>query len=205
MVDKICNFLVEKMKKEMPEIDDEKAEIITYGLKIMIGEIPKIFIVFLVSVLLNIWKNTLLTFLIILPYRAFAGGVHLKTHLGCIIATTTMYCLPGVIAKYIDIGIYKYALILLVWIFAISMIKLYAPADTENVPILRKKDRRKRQILSYIIVSLLSIIAIFINTEISNLIIISIFIQTLTITRFIYKLTKNNYGYEVYNADIQTN
>jgi len=200
MIEKICNFLVEKMRKEMNDIDDERAEIINYGLQIIIGEIPKFFIVILVSIILGIWKNTLLTFLIILPYRAFAGGVHLKTHIGCIIATTTMYCVPGAIVKYIDIGLYKYGLILLVWLFSIVMIKLYAPADTENVPILRKKERRIKQILSYIIVTCLSIIAIFVNNEISNLIIISIFIETLTITRFIYKLTNNNYGYEVYNT-----
>ena len=36
----------------------------------------------------------------------------------------------------------KYILIFLVWVFGMFMVKLYAPADTENVPILRKKDRR---------------------------------------------------------------
>jgi len=200
MVDKICNFLIKKMKKEMPDIDEERAEIINYGLQIIIGEIPKFFIVILVSIIFGIWKNTLLTFLIIMPYRAFAGGVHLKTHIGCITATTAMYCIPGLVAKYMNLATYKYPLIILVWIFAMAMIKLYAPADTENVPILRKKDRRNKQILSYITVTVLSIIAIFANSEISNLIIISLFIQTLTITRFIYKLTKNNYGHEVYNT-----
>ena len=34
------------------------------------------------------------------------------------------------------------------------MIKLYAPADTENVPILRKKDRKKKKILSYIFLTI---------------------------------------------------
>lgn len=200
MIDKICDYLIGKMRNEMPDIDDERAEIIDYGLKIIIGEIPKFFIVIIISIIFGIWKNTLLTFLIIMPYRMFAGGVHLKTHLGCITATTAMYCLPGLIAKYMDLSMYKYFFILLVWIFAMVMIKLYAPADTENVPILRRKDRRNKRILSYITVTVLSIIAIFINSEISNLIIISIFIQTLTITRFVYKITKTNYGYEVYNA-----
>lgn len=200
MVESICDFLVGKMRREMPEINEERAEIINYGLQIMIGEIPKFFIVMLVAVIFNIGKSTLLTLIFVIPYRAFAGGVHLKTHIGCIIATTTMYCLPGIIAKYINIGIYKYPLIILVWLFAIIMIKLYAPADTENVPILRKKDRKQKRILSYITVTVLSLIAWFAINEISNLIIISMFIQTLTITRFIYKLTKNNYGHEVYNA-----
>ena len=37
----------------------------------------------------------------------------------------------------------KYIVIAGIWIFGMIMIKLYAPADTEAVPILAKKDRRK--------------------------------------------------------------
>ena len=42
MIDKFCTFLVNKMRKEMPDIDEERAEVITYGLQLIIGEIPKI-------------------------------------------------------------------------------------------------------------------------------------------------------------------
>ena len=43
MIDKICNYLVKKIRKQMPEIDDEKAEVILYGIQLIIGELPKIF------------------------------------------------------------------------------------------------------------------------------------------------------------------
>ena len=36
------------------------------------------------------------------------------------------------------------------------------------------------------------------NNEISNILILGNFIQTLCITKFAYKLTNNKYGYEVY-------
>ena len=79
------------------------------------------------------------------------------------------------------------------------MIKLYAPADTEAVPILAKKDRRKKQILSYITFSLGLIVACIIqNNVISNILLLANFIQTITITKFVYRLTKSKYGYEVY-------
>ena len=32
MIDKICLLLTNKIRKEMPEVDDERAEIINYGL-----------------------------------------------------------------------------------------------------------------------------------------------------------------------------
>ena len=79
------------------------------------------------------------------------------------------------------------------------MIKLYAPADTENVPILRKKDRKRDQIVSYIVFSIGLLIAGIINYDVvSNIIIFGYFLQTLTITKLAYRLTNNKYGYEVY-------
>ena len=36
MIDKICMFLTNKMRKEMPDIDDERSEVINYGLQIII-------------------------------------------------------------------------------------------------------------------------------------------------------------------------
>ena len=53
MIDKICMFLTNKMRKEMPEIDDERAEVIYYGLQNIIGEIPKIFIMLGIAYLLG--------------------------------------------------------------------------------------------------------------------------------------------------------
>ena len=79
------------------------------------------------------------------------------------------------------------------------MIKLYAPADTEAVPILRKKDRKIRRILSYFTMTITLIFSIFItNSTISNLLIFGTLLQTISITRFIYKITNNKYGYEEY-------
>ena len=79
------------------------------------------------------------------------------------------------------------------------MVKLYAPADTENVPILRKKDRRKKQILSYIALSVGLIVASFVpSNELANILIFANLVQTLFITKFVYKITNNKYGYEVY-------
>ena len=206
MIDNICTFLTNKIKKEMPEVDDEKAEIIMYGLQNIIGEIPKTFLVLLIAYFLGIFKETLITFLLLLPYKSFSGGFHLKTHIGCIIGTTLFYCGIALISKYIIIEpIVKYILIAVIWIFGIIMITLYAPADTENVPILAKKDRKKKRILSYITFIIGLLVAAFIqNNIICNILILGNFVQTLTITKLAYRLTNNKYGYEVYtNTSIQ--
>lgn len=79
------------------------------------------------------------------------------------------------------------------------MIKLYAPADTEEVPILKKKDRHKKKILSYITMTLTLISGVVVKDKtISNMMMFGTLFQTLMITKFMYKLTKSKYGYQEY-------
>ena len=200
MIDKICDFLTNKIRNKMPEINDERAEVINYGLQILFGEIPKIFIMFGIAYLLGVFKLSMITFLVLLPYRGASGGFHLKTHIGCIVTTTTFYCGVAFLSKYVVLdNIVRYILTILIGVFGVIMIKLYAPADTENVPIISKKIRKQKQILSYIFFIVGLVIAIILKQNIiSNIILFGYFIQTCMITRLAYKLTKNKYGYEVY-------
>ena len=200
MIDKICLFLTNKIRKKMPEVDDERAEIINYGIHLIIGEFPKIFLVFILAYILGILKYTILMVLMLLPYRACSGGFHLKTHIGCIISTILYYCGISKISNYfIFYNPMKLIIILSVWIFGMIMVSKYAPADTENVPILRKSERKQKKILSYIFLTLgLLAAAIIGNNIISNILILGNLIQSMMITQIAYKLTNNKYGYEVY-------
>ena len=201
MVDEICNRLTLRIKKEIPDVDDERAEIIQYGLEVIIGETPKLFILLGISILLNIWQLALISFIVIGIYRGTSGGFHLKTHIGCIISTLTMYLGNVFLSKYciIEPMYIKYIITFGIWVFSLIMIKLYAPADTENVPIISKKERKRKKILSYIIMTVFLISSVFIKDQvISNLFIYGVLIQTLTITRMAYKITHNKYGHEEY-------
>ena len=200
MIDTICTFLTNRIRKEMPEIDDDRAEVINYGLQNIVGEIPKIFLLFIIAFILGIFKEVLFMFIVLIPYRGASGGFHLKTHLGCILGTTAFYCGNVLLSQYIILDdITKYILIGISWIFGMIMIKLYAPADTENVPILSKKDRKKKQMIAYITYSIGLLVALLVQDQvISNILLFGNILQTLTITKLAYRLTKNKYGYEVY-------
>lgn len=200
MVDKFCDFILKKMKEKMPDMTEEQGEVILYGLELILGEIPKVLLLFLLGFLLGVGWYVLFAFIVIAPYRGMSGGFHLHTHLGCIITTNLFYIGNVFISKYLVLdSIEKYILIGLSFIFGILMISMYAPADTENVPIINKEERKKKKILSYIFLTVMLIAAIFIQDRIlSNILIIGSIIQTITITRFAYKLTNNEYGHEVY-------
>lgn len=200
MVDNICNYLTNKIRIKMPEVDEERAEIINYGVHLIVGEIPKTFIFLAIAIILGVLKEFLIAMLVIFPYRTFSGGFHLKTHLGCIVMTSLYYCGIAYVSQFrLFNSNIKYILIGLIWIFGMVMCKLYAPADTENVPILRKKERRIKQILAYVTLTITLLIGVFIQNEIvSNIIILGMLVQSIMITRIAYKLTNNQYGYEVY-------
>ena len=201
MIDKICDKLMKRIRAKMPEVDDERAEVIKYGLELIIGELPKMFLLFIIAWLLGIFKYALISFAIILPYKLVSGGVHLKTHIGCILGTSLLYCGNVFISKYINITDIKNQIIFsaIILIFAIIMISLYAPADTENVPILRKKERAKKKIISYIIVTTMIIISFLVKDRvISNMFRVGVLLQSIMISKLTYNIFKVKFGYLEY-------
>lgn len=201
MIEKICKSLTKKIQEQMPEVDNERAEVIKYGLEIIIGEIPKLILLVVVAIILKIGWLVVFAYLTMLPYKVMAGGFHLKTNIGCLIGTFTVYYGNVLISKYMVIEpIYlKYIIIIATWIFSIIMIILYAPADTINLPILRKKERKTKKILSYIFATIMLIGSLVIkNNTLANILLINVIVESVCISRLAYKITKNEYGYENY-------
>ena len=201
MIDKICDKLMKRIRAKMPEVNDERAEVIKYGLELIIGELPKMFLLFIIAWLLGIFKYALISFAIILPYKLVSGGVHLKTHIGCILGTSLLYCGNVFISKYINIPDIKNQIIFsaIILTFAIIMISLYAPADTENIPILRKKERAKKKIISYIIVTAMIIISFLVKDRvISNMFRVGVLLQSIMISKLTYNIFKVKFGYLEY-------
>ncbi len=200
MIEKLCGLILKKMRKKMPEITDEKGEIILYGLQLIMGEAPKMILLFVISFIFGFGLEMLFVYFAIMPYRTVSGGFHLHTHLGCIIGSVLFYYGNIMLSNLLVLdNIEKYILVALSLIFGILMVSIYAPADTENVPIISKKERKTKKILSYITLVLTLAASLIIQNQVyANILIIGTIIQTLSITRLAYRLTKNKYGYEVY-------
>ena len=200
MIEKICGYILKKMRAKMPEMTDEKAEIIQYGLEILFGELPKVILLLGISFLLGIGWYMVFAYVALMPYRAMSGGFHLHTHLGCVLGSAIVYYGNIIISRFLILDdLQKYILIGLSLVFGALMVSMYAPADTENVPIISKKERKTKKILSYITLAVTLIVAAVIPDQIlANILIIGSLIQSISISRIAYILTKNKYGHEVY-------
>ena len=205
MIEKFCNYILSKMKKKMPEITDEQGEAILYGLQLLIGEAPKMILLFGISFIFGFGLEMLFAYFALIPYKTVSGGFHLYTHLGCIIGSTVFYYGNVILSKLLVLdSIEKYVLVALSFVFGMLMISMYAPADTENVPIISKKERRQKKILSYITLTLTLGASLIIQNQVySNILIIGSIIQSLSITRIAYKLTNNKYGHEIYEKQLE--
>lgn len=168
------------------------------------GELPKILALFILGFLLQIGWYSILIYFLLAPYRSFTGGFHLKTHWGCMLSSIVLYIVPILIAKYMIIP-QEYVCYItagIVGISSILFINKYAPADTENIPILSKKERKVKKIKSYISLAiLLAIILLVPDKVISYMLLYGMLLQNLTLTPIAYKLTKNKYSYEVYTEE----
>lgn len=193
------------MKSRIPDMTEEKAEVILYGLQLIIGEIPKMILILGISFILGFGWYMIFAYIAIAPYRTVSGGFHLHTHLGCILGTIIFYYGTVIISKYLILDdIPKYILIALSLGFGLLMISMYAPADTEDVPIISKKERKTKKILSYIMLIITLIVALFVQDRIlSNILIIGSIFQSVSISRIAYKITKNKYGHEVYEKQLE--
>lgn len=206
MINQICESLTNKIRQEMPDIDDEEAEVIKYGLELIIGEVPKILLLFIIAIVLKIGWLVIFAYFTMVPYKIVAGGFHLKTNIGCTIGTLSIYYGNVLISKYITwTQIYtKYIVILIAFVFSMIMVSLYAPADTVNLPILTKRERKTKRILSYVFATITLLVAIIIKDNIlSNILLLNVLIESICISKVAYKLTKNEYGYENYLKELK--
>lgn len=193
MVEKMSSYIVDNMLYKGEKIDGEKREIMMFGITRILEDVPKYVLIFLIALFLNILKEVAIVLLITFIYKTFIGGAHANSNISCFIFSLIFFITPGIISKFINISdIYFLILLTLVNVFSIYVIKKYAPADTEEVPVLNKKKRKIMQIAAVISQILIDISLFFIikDNNIKEIILITIVYSNFMTTNFAYKFLK---------------
>lgn len=186
-----CMELVTTYNKDLSQRDIDK---IKYGLEGLYLTITKLIFIIIVSIILGIWKETLLLILIFNGIRLTAFGVHAKRSIDCLISSTLFFILFPIICIKLTIPLIVKVIL---FIPLTVLIGIFAPADTEKRPLINKKKRKIYKILSIIISIIYMTIAIVIkDNTLSNCFIFAIVIQIiimLPITYKIFGVSYNNY------------
>ena len=191
-----CMELVTTYNKDLSQRYIDK---IKYGLEGLYLTITKLIFILIISIILGIWKETLLLILIFNGIRLTAFGVHAKRSIDCLISSTLFFILFPILCIKLTIPLIVKEII---FIPLVILIGILAPADTEKRPLINKKKRKIYKILSIIISIIYMTIAIVIkDNTLSNCFIFAVVIQIiimLPITYKIFGVSYNNYkNYEV--------
>ena len=191
-----CMELVTTYNKDLSQRDIDK---IKYGLEGLYLTITKLIFIIIVSIILGIWKETLLLIIIFNGIRLTSFGVHAKRSIDCLISSTLFFILFPIICIKFSIPLIVKVIL---FIPLTVLIGIFAPADTEKRPLINKKKRKIYKMLSIMISIIYMTIAIVIkDNTLSNCFIFAIVIQIiimLPITYKIFGVSYNNYKtYEV--------
>ena len=202
MIDKISNWLLDKVVSGNKS--EEEKEILLFGITRIVEDIPKAIGIIIISTLLGILKEVAIVTVVLMLYKTMTGGVHAKTNLGCFLYSLLFYLVIVYTSKFLVLtGVNKVGVYTIIYIFCMYTIFVYVPADVPEIPKVNIKLRRALKIKAIIVLNAIYIVGLIIIKDniIQNLIIYSAFYISLMTTRTIYKLFRNQYGYETYIPD----
>lgn len=199
MKKKFLDNSIKKIQKKYPGYNEDKLEIISYGLEALYVLISKTVVIFLIALILGIFKDVFLVFLFYGIIRTTAFGMHAEKSSHCYIMSITLFIGAALLCRYVEISFY---IKLIVSILSFITFIIYAPADTYKRPLLNAKKRKIYKLMT-IINSLVYIILIIILREksISDYLMVGLLDASLMIHPITYRLFQlpyNNYKeYEV--------
>ncbi len=199
MVEKLSNYILNNILYKNEKIEGDQRDIMLFGVTRIIEDIPKYFIIFLLSLIFHVLSEVGIVLAVTLLYKTFIGGAHARTNLVCLISSTAFFFLPVIVSKFVSVNnSILYIAISLIFLFSIYVILRHAPADTEEVPILNKNKRNLFKVLG--IVSLIIIyticIALIKDIYISKIIFTTILLIDIFATKPMYKLYSCKHSYE---------
>ncbi|WP_017416898.1 accessory gene regulator B family protein [Clostridium tunisiense] len=145
MVDKLATQLTSFICTETYNNAKDRGRI-QYGLSILLGEGFKIIFLVLFFNIIHREKLFFFSLLVLMSTRVFAGGIHLKGALNCLLLTTAMFIFTSMIAPLIPQLPRTYYLF--AGIASFLIVSLKAPMCSVRRPIKDKKKKLQYKIIA---------------------------------------------------------
>lgn len=187
MLSKITEKITKQIVLNFPQITNEKAEQVEYGLYMALSDIVKVSALVIVSLPFGLFGKVLAAILTFGMLRVFLGGIHSKSEIECII--TYFIIVYGSVGLSLIIN-FRY-LNLIAFPIALILAFMYAPADMPCKPIASRKHRKKLRIFGLTELVLIFIVTFIVPNAYSNIISIVTLIAALMLTPLVYRLTGN--------------
>lgn len=160
LADSISSYIAKELK-----YDNEKREILSYGLEVFLGDLAKTVSMLVLAYLLNIFMTTLVVMISFVFFRRIIGGTHADTYSKCYFVSIFLIILLGKAGEMINLEFTQVTiLILLVYILAVIATILWIPAGTEKKMIKSKATRKKIKIQTIVLLTFWVILCSYLNS-----------------------------------------
>lgn len=161
------------------EMSETQAVAVTYGIELLFNSLFKLIGLLLLGIIFHRTWDVILSIGCFSLLRSFAGGVHMKTSLGCFLSMVCVWILSCVGAEYITY--LPLAVMIALTVLIVVLIKRYAPFFTQNNPITDEKILRKKNIGAVVTASaLLAIIWLVPVWRLKMIMLIPVTLETLS-------------------------
>lgn len=195
MISKVAKIITQYLIKKHA-IEDEEYQLYHYGLFVLISEIFFFCYCLFVGAILKIVFPSILFFGVFFIIHRFAGGLHVKTELHCLIITLSLF-LVGIILVKQSVQLNHIGL-MITYIFSSIILIVLSPADTPQKPLSNKEKTLFKKITSLIVVLCIVPVVILNIKKISlyaNAITVAVVLQSVSVVcgrLFNKKLLTNN-------------
>lgn len=163
MIKRLADNISNYMSCEL-NYDDEKSEVLSYGLQIFLGTSIKTLSILIFAYFLNIFKTTLAVSISFVVFRTTIGGSHVDTYNKCYYLSVLLMLLAGVAGKVINLKVtYISVLISLIYVLAVIVTILWIPAGTEKKMIRNKATRKKIKIKTICLLTIWILLCNYLN------------------------------------------
>lgn len=194
----IINNSMKSIKKYSPNYSVEELEKIQYGLEAIYLSTTKLVVIILLSIILGIFKETIIVLLLFNVLRTTGFGLHATKSWICWITSVPTFVGVPLLCKYANLSDIS---LIVISILSLICLALFAPADTYKRPLIRKKRRIIYKVLTILFGIIYTILIIFIdNNFLKAALALSMVIESVLICPLTYKIFKLPYNnYKTYN------
>ncbi len=195
MISRVSKVITQYLIKKHA-IDNEDYQLYHYGLFVLFSEFVFLCYCLFVGAVLKVVFPGILFYIVFCLVHRFAGGLHVKTELHCLVITLLFFTI-GIISVKQSVQ-FNYIILIAIYIFCSVMLIVLSPADTPQKPLTKKEKKLFKKITSLIVVAgFISVLILNIKSLYlyANAITVAVILQTVSIIcgrLFNKKLLTNN-------------
>lgn len=187
-INEVIVLKIMKFYYKHSDMSDESIKYLYFGLYTIVSTLSKMIIIILLSLILGLFKETIILMSIMFSIRYFSGGIHMKSSFSCTIVSILFYIGGSFISSYHLVNC-KLCLILSIF-FSIFIIK-YSPCETEKRPIKEADKRKKLKIITAVVLTAILVINICIKSNLLfNITLLAFLSQSIFVNPLTYNMSR---------------